>query len=155
MENDDLRPRTRLRMLTILQDPTKKTHLMIEMAAVVDAGKEFVKATYNLDGDGALVLECYERVQAVFASIHVSHYPNVDAIIQTLTGLFASDAQQWKLYAQTCVKPGLEYFVLKFTNDLRKQLEIFKAARLFVPHKVVQLSPDAATIDSLRLFPFL
>ena len=74
MENDDLGPRTRLRMFTILQDPTKMTHLMIEMAAVVDAGKEFVKATYNLEGDGAFVLECYEQVQAVFASIHVSHY---------------------------------------------------------------------------------
>ena len=155
VENDDLGPHTRLRMLTILQDPTKKTHLMIEMAAVVDAGKEFVKATYNLERDGALVLECYERVQAVFASIHVSHYPNVDAIIQTLTGLSASDAQQWKLYAQTCVKPGWEYFVWKFTTDLCKQVEVFKAARLFMPRKVVQLSPDAATIDSLQVFPFL
>ena len=37
----------------------------------------------------------------------------MDAIIQTLTGLSESDAQQWKLYAQTCVKPGLEYLVLK------------------------------------------
>ena len=93
VENNDLGQCTRLRMLTILPGPIKKTHLMIEMAAVVDAGKEFVKATYNLEGDGALVLECYEQVQAVFASIHVSHYPTVDAIIQTLTGLSESDAQ--------------------------------------------------------------
>ena len=28
-------------------------------------------------------------------------------------------------------------------------------ARLFVPQKVVQLRPDASTVDSLKAFPFL
>ena len=61
VENDDLGPKTRTGMLSILQDPTKKASLMVEMAAVVDAGREF-KTTYNVKGDGPLVLECYERI---------------------------------------------------------------------------------------------
>ena len=31
----------------------------------------------------------------------------------------------------------------------------FKAARLFVPHKVDELKPDVSTIDGLKAFPFL
>ena len=30
----------------------------------------------------------------------------------------------------------------------------FKAARLFLPQKVVELKPDAAAVDSLQAFPF-
>ena len=37
---------------------TKKAYLQIEMAAVGDAGREFVKSTYKLEGDGPLVLDC-------------------------------------------------------------------------------------------------
>ena len=47
-------------MLTILQDPTKKAYLQTEMAVVADAGREFVKSTYKLEGDSALVLDSYE-----------------------------------------------------------------------------------------------
>ena len=43
VENDDLGPKTRTQMLSIFQDPTKKASLMVEMAAVVDADREFVK----------------------------------------------------------------------------------------------------------------
>ena len=156
LENDDLGPRTRTRMLSILQDPTKKASLMVEMAAVVDAGREFVKTTYNVEGDGPLVLECYERIQAAFASIHVRHYPNTDAVIKKLTaGAPAHVSQHWKLYAQSCIQPGLDYFVSRFTGELSSQLEAFKVARLFVPQKVVQLRPDASTVDSLKAFSFL
>ena len=43
VENDDLGPKTHTQMLSILKDPPKKASLMVEMAAVVDAGREFVK----------------------------------------------------------------------------------------------------------------
>ena len=42
------------------QNPTVKAYLQIELAAVVDAGEAFVKATYNLEGDDPLVLRCYD-----------------------------------------------------------------------------------------------
>ena len=152
VENDDLGPKTRTQMLSILQDPTKKASLMVEMAAVVDAGR----MCYNVEGDGPLVLECYKRIQAAFASIHVRHYPNTDAVIKRLTaGAPAQVSQHWKLYAQSCIQLGLDYFVNRFTGELSSQLEAFKAARLFVPHKVVHMCPDASSVDSLRAFPFL
>ena len=39
--------------------------------------------------------------------------------------------------------------------DSERHRIAFQAARLFVPHKIVQLSPTAATVDSLSSFPFL
>jgi hypothetical protein len=102
VQNDDWAPRTRQKMLSILQDGTKKAYLQIEMAAVVDTGREFVKSTYKLEGDGALVLDCYECLQSVIASIHISNFPNVDAIIREIS-TDPSTQQQLKLYALSCV----------------------------------------------------
>ena len=34
--------------------------LMVELAVTVDAGEPFVKATYKLEGNGPLAIECYE-----------------------------------------------------------------------------------------------
>ncbi len=52
---------------------------------MVDAGEAFVKATYNLEGDGPLVLKCFEILSTLTASIQVGHYPNVQAIAQILS----------------------------------------------------------------------
>ena len=38
---------------------------------------------------------------------------------------------------------------------MKNQVDAFKAAQLFVPHKVIQIRPDANAIDSLKAFPFL
>ena len=51
-ENSDVGAAFRPRMLAILQDATKSAYLRVELAVVVDAGKQFVQATYNLEGDG-------------------------------------------------------------------------------------------------------
>ena len=56
VKNEDLAPRSRQ---SILQNSNKKAYLLVETAAVVDAGREFVKSTYKLKGDGAVVLESY------------------------------------------------------------------------------------------------
>lgn len=34
-------------------------------------------------------------------------------------------------------------------------MEIFKVARLFSPHKVIQIQPDAAALDCFQVLPFL
>ena len=44
------------------EDSQKLNHLKIELAVVVDWGAIFVKATYNLEGDGPLALMCYETI---------------------------------------------------------------------------------------------
>ena len=115
MEHDELGPRTRVRMLTILQDPIKRAMLMVEMAAVVDAGGEFVKTTYALEGDGPLVLYCYEQIQAAFESVSVQHYPNVDAVISHISnGAPIHIVNQWKAFSLNCVKPAMDFFVNQF-----------------------------------------
>ena len=46
------------------------TCFVVELAITVDAGEAFVKACYTLEGDGPLVLSCYEVLSTVKASIH-------------------------------------------------------------------------------------
>ncbi len=70
--NTDLGPSSRPRLLAILTNPEKLKHLKLELASVIDWGEVFVKATYNLEGDGPLALTCYEEVQRVVAAIRVA-----------------------------------------------------------------------------------
>ena len=153
--NPELSPTTNKKLLEMLQNPSSREYIQVELAAVVDAGEAFVKATYNLEGDGPLVLRCFEILSALAAGIQVGYYPNVQAIAQTLSGGSPAVAQQWVDYAKTCVRPGLQYFLTKFSEELSGSVAAFKAARLFDPQKVVGLKPDAAAVDSLQAFPFL
>ena len=49
----------------ILSDPVRLINLKLELAITIDFGEHFVKATYFLEGDGPLVLSCYEKLSAV------------------------------------------------------------------------------------------
>ena len=53
-ENSDLALVTNQKLLTILQDIQKSLNLQLELAAVIDTGKAFMKVTHLLEGDGAL-----------------------------------------------------------------------------------------------------
>ena len=151
-ENPELSSATNQKLVTMLENPSAKPLIQIELAAVIDAGKPFVKATYNLEADGVM---CFETLSALAASIHVAHYPNVLAVANSLGGAVAANTQKWVDYAKTCVQPGLQYFLDKFTHEFSGSVAAFKAARFFLPQKVVELKPDAEAIDSVRAFPFL
>ena len=58
-------PVTKTKLLSFFSDSLKKDNLQIELAAIVDYGKPFVKATYKLEGDGSLAFECYETGMCV------------------------------------------------------------------------------------------
>ena len=140
----------------------KKSLFNIELAAVVDAGEPFVKATYNLEGNGPLALNCYEVVQELKMRINNPHYPNVNALADQLSSLsFDSSSyavQQWVQYASACVDPGLQYFCSKFVGpsaELSCTYSAFKSAKLFLPYKVVEMRVDIAAVDTLKSFPFL
>ena len=45
-----------------LSNPAKSTRLQMELVITVDVGNVLVKATYNLEGDGPLVLSKYEYI---------------------------------------------------------------------------------------------
>ena len=72
-----LAPTTRQRLLSITQDTQKNQKLQLELAAVIDAGDPFVRATYKLEGDGALVFDCFDVLSSLAASIQTGHFPNL------------------------------------------------------------------------------
>ena len=51
-DHDDVSPATRTKLMQILSNPQQVSFLKLELAAVIDIGSYFVKATYNLEGDG-------------------------------------------------------------------------------------------------------
>ena len=61
-ENEDINPSLCPKLLAFLHTSQTKSKLQIEIAATVDWGEPFVKACYDLEGDGPLVFECYERL---------------------------------------------------------------------------------------------
>ena len=47
-------PATIAKLMQLLGDRQQSTYLQLELAAVIDCGERFVKATYELEGDGPL-----------------------------------------------------------------------------------------------------
>ena len=161
-EHEDLGPATRQKLLGIVTDPQRNVLLQIELAAVVDCGEPFVKATYTLEGDGPLVLECFEIISTIQAAIHAGHMPNVRAVVENLSsGTTVQQSQQQQAqqqlvaYARSCVLPGITYFQEQLQSSLKSSLLVFKAACLFSPQKANLMQPNAAAVDDLAAFPFL
>ena len=61
----DISPATRGKLLSTLRDDDEKKYLMVELAATIDAATPFIKATYNVEGDGPLALTYYEAISAL------------------------------------------------------------------------------------------
>lgn len=70
--NDDISVACRRKLLEILDDPQQCSMLQIELAATIDLGQLFVKATYRLEGKGLLVFECYE-LSKVLLQLFIQH----------------------------------------------------------------------------------
>ena len=153
-DNRDLAPSTRSKLLNLLDDSQKNIKLQLELAAVIDAGAPFVRATYRLEGDGALVLSSYDEIFSLHEAIRTAHFPNLTALSTKLSSGNATLAQQYEQYGRNCVQPGMQYFLTRFTQDLKESVEAFKAARLFVPHRALEIRPDSNAINNFTSFPF-
>ena len=77
---------TRSKLLQFTTDTQKQCFLRMELVAVIDAGKPFVQATYNLEGDGPLAYSCYEVISTLTAAVNMAHYPNVRAVARDIAG---------------------------------------------------------------------
>ena len=121
----------------------------------IDAMEAFVKATYNLEGDGPLALTTYEEIRKLFAIVSAKYYPNVTAVAKKLSQGNSVHENQLMAYGCSCVQPAFDYFELKFNNDLKPVLDAFMAARYFSPSKMSELKPTASDLDQLACFPFL
>ena len=153
--NEDIGPALRPKLLEIISNVQTLSQLKLELAAVIDVGEYFVKSTYTLEGDGPLVLVCYEEIKKLRAVIQTAHYPNVDAIAANLAPGNPGAQQQMVSQALSCVKGGLDYFQEKFGNDSISPLNAFRAAQYLSPSKVNEIQPSASDIDSLCAIPFL
>ena len=82
MKNDDLPLTIFTKLLQVFNYPAKTKKLKIEIATTVDAMDPFVKATYKLEGDGALSLVAYQQLSMLYASVSNQHYLNVVAVVK-------------------------------------------------------------------------
>jgi len=58
--------------------------LKVKLAAIVDAGKPFVQATYKLEGDGILAFQYYKIISALNTSVVMENYPNIQAVVKSI-----------------------------------------------------------------------
>ena len=110
LEEDDISPANASKLRAILEDAPKTRKLKMELAVTVDCMEPVVKATYNLEGDGYLALEVYERLSALYIAITSKHMPNVKAMAKAEAGGNSSREQQLLDYAEVCVTPAYDYF---------------------------------------------
>ena len=129
--------------------------LKLELAATIDVGEHFVKATYFLEGDGPLVFACYEKLSAVSQLCQAPCFLNVRAIATTISEDPCQNVTALERSAKACVEPAITWFLRKFNVDLYDVVVAFKAARLFCPVRIQWLKPTNALVESLRAFPFL
>ena len=155
LKGNDVSPATRTKLLSFFSDSSKKANLQIELAAIIDYGEPFVKATHKLEGDRPLVLECYEAVETVTNSVELAHAPNVEAVAKTLSRGSETVKQRLLNHVKTCVQPAHSYYKRQLSLSLKVPLLAFKAARLFSPKMVNVLKPNLAMIDTPVVFPFL
>ena len=80
LQNNGMAPATKEKLLDMLSHRQKRVLLKMEVAAVVDAGRPLVQATYVLEGDGPLLVQCYEELSKVSASFSAAYYPNTKAV---------------------------------------------------------------------------
>ena len=122
----------------------------------IDVGEHFVKATYFLEGDGPLVFSYYEKLKAVAEACQAPYFPNVRAVVAAIVNEDPNQtAAALEERAKACVQPAIQWFLRKFNVDLNDAVTAFKAARVMCPMTVGWLRPTQASVEALRIFPFL
>ena len=155
--NEDIAPATKAKLLSFFTDNEKKSKLKMELAIIVDYGEIFVKAAYNLDGDGPLIWHCFEVIDSLCIAIKRldSRSPNAEAVANDLSKGPVTCKRSLMEYARSCVEPGIIYFNRQLKSSLKVSLQAFKVGRMFSPIKVYTMKPDNAMVDSLVVFPFI
>ena len=68
----------------MITDINTQARLKMELATIVDIGETFVESTYNWEGEGPLVLICFEEIKTFEISPQTGHYPNMPTILSHL-----------------------------------------------------------------------
>ena len=118
------------KLLSILRSPHEKKLCQVELAATIDAGMPFVKATYNLEGDGPLVLNCYETISALNMAARQAYYPNLDVIAAHIPACPREESDLLQ-HANTCIQSGIAYYCQQVSTNMNSSLEAFKWLGIF------------------------
>ena len=158
--NQDVAPKLTDHLWAIINDSQQLCRLKLELAVVIDIGQHFVKATSDLEGDSALSLCCYQRIQAVCSACQFNvpemHVPNLRSVAVDLATAYPDVTEAWAMaYGFDCVREAVHFFLRKFNVDFFNTLTAFKAARLMCPATVRSLGVTPVSVQQLRAFPFL
>ena len=97
------------------------SYLMVELTVTVDAGMPFVQAMYNLEGDGPLVLTCYETISTHNTAANQAYNPNLRVVTSEISSgnsLIESNLVQ---HAKSCVQPDLNYYFQQLSASSMKE----------------------------------
>ena len=86
MVRENVAPQIPHQLVDFFSHLNKEISLKLELASPVDVGEVFVKATCILEGDGPLVLSCFETLQGICNSCQNVHLPNVHAVAVAIVG---------------------------------------------------------------------
>lgn len=149
----------RKRLKATIEDLPARAQLQMQLSAVVEFGRPFADATYQLEGDGALCSRVYEVISALtrFVNAEPVHLPCTTAVARTLSAGNQLQQQQWLAFAQECIAPAIHYFNQRFGpgGALYDNVEAFRAAQYFDPLKVSELQPTVDEVADLARLPFL
>eukprot|EP00117_Sycon_ciliatum_P003168 scpid83175/ scgid8079/ len=148
------------KLLAMLNNPQIRALVQLETAAVIDAGKVVVKATYNLEGDGPRAPVAYEIVRGVHVSLQSAHFPSLSALCAWLPPNDVNRQQQLKAHRFRCVQPGIDHFMKKFVStaevpaQFRQQVDAFKTASFFTPVCIADQKPTPEVfVDAVGRIP--
>ena len=141
----------------IMANQDTKCRLKLELAAVMDVGKPFVTATYDLEGDSGLSLACYERMQAVCNACQVDtaqmHFPNLHAVALDAAASTPDMTAAWaEKYGRQSVRDDVHWFLQKFNVQFYATVTAFNAARWMCPVTVQTLGVTPANVQQLQTF---
>eukprot|EP00112_Aurelia_sp_Birch-Aquarium-sp1_P014586 Seg3162.1 transcript_id=Seg3162.1/GoldUCD/mRNA.D3Y31 product="hypothetical protein" protein_id=Seg3162.1/GoldUCD/D3Y31 len=154
-EIEGLVPATRDHLLELFNDQENVSDLKLELAAFIDGGKSFVTTTYYLEGEGPLVLTCYQQLTALAQAVGIGSYPNSHAVALERANGDQVLFNQFMAQAKSCIRPGFLYYLEKFNVEFHDVVRAFRGARLCCPVQVQSLNPTADSLQLLRNFPFL
>ena len=66
-------------------DEKARIQLTVELAIALDAGMDFAKSTYMLEGDGPVALMCYEVISTLLEIVRLRHFPKANTITRQLS----------------------------------------------------------------------
>jgi len=152
--------------------PPMRHSIMLELAAVVDWGQQFVEVTALLESDGLVVVDVFDMLLRLEYAIRMPVWTNVDAVSSAYYAkvvprgapnapeLMKKGADRDKLHVEAVVKPAADYFESHFGaiedcdgrgGEMSELTLLFKCVRILDPFKAVQLfsKGDTATDGEL------